>query len=215
MYIIIIGCRSLGRILAEHLIAEKHEIVIIEKDEEIAKKLAEETDALIINGDGSDTDILKDAGIERADAVAILTDDDNTNLTICQMVKKFNVGRIVAMVNDPAKEDLYLGLNISAAISPLSTSVPYFKNSITETEGRSIISIAKGKGEILELTASKKLNGKKIKDIELPSGALIGLILRDGEVIIAHQDEIIKKNDLLVVITKSNVARDVITALKE
>jgi trk system potassium uptake protein TrkA len=214
MYVIIIGCGSLGRTLVEHLTGEDHEVVIIEKEEEKAKKFAEEVDALVINGDGSDAHILKDAGIDHANAIAVLTEEDNTNLTICQMVKKFeNVKRIVARVNDPTKQDLYLSLNITAAISPMEVIVSYFKNAITQT-GKSIVSIAKGKAEILELNANERLENKKIRDIELPPGAMIGLICRSGEVIIAHPEELIKKHDLLVIITKTDVSKDVLTMLK-
>lgn len=215
MYIIIIGCGVTGSALAKHLSGEDHEIVIVEKDEERAKTLAETMDALVIHGDGSEPEILQDAGIERADAVAILTRDDNTNLTICQILKKFDVRRIVSRVNDPSKQDLYIGLEITAAISPISAVVSYFKNALTLGKSRSLVSIAKGKAEILEVRISEKLDGRKIRDIDLPNGAIIGLITRNGDVLIGSPDEIVKKNDLLTIVTKTETAKDVVTMLNE
>ncbi len=212
MYIVIIGCGRVGRALVKHLAGEKHEVVMVEKDKEKAEKFAEEIDALVINGDGSKVEILKNANIEKADAVAVLTEDDNTNLAICQLMKTFNIERIVARVNDPEKQSLYLDLKITSAINPYDVTVSYFKNAITE-EGKSVVSIAKGKAEILEVSADKKLDNKKIKDIELPPGAMIGLIYRKGEVMIASPDELIKKDDLLILLTKSDVAKDVSTML--
>jgi len=214
MYIIIIGCGVTGAALAKHLSGEDHEIVIVEKDEERAKTLAETMDALVIHGDGSEPEILQDAGIERADAVAILTRDDNTNLTICQILKKFDVKRIVSRVNDPSKQDLYIGLEITAAISPISAVVSYFKNALTLGKSRSLVSIAKGKAEILEIRVSEKLDGRKIRDIDLPNGAIIGLITRNGDVLIGSPDEIVKKNDLLTIVTKTEASKDVVTILK-
>lgn len=214
MYIIIIGGGTSGSTLAKHLASEGHEIVIVEKDEERAKALAESMDCLVIHGDGSEPDILKDAGVERADAVAILTRDDNTNLTICQQLKKYDV-RVVARVNDPNKQDLYLGLEIAAAISPISAMVSYFKNALTISNSRSIISIAKGKAEIIELTMkNEKFDGKKVSDVKLPPGAIIGLINRSGEVIIPTPNEILRLNDLLTIITKTESAKDVSDLLK-
>ena len=215
MYIIIIGGGMTATALAKHLVNDDHEIVIVEKDEDRAKTLAESMDALVIHGDGSDTEILKDAGIERADAVAILTRDDNTNLTICQIVKKFNISRIVARVNEPSKQDLYLGLEITAAINPIAAIVSYLKNAITQGSSRSMISIEKGKAEIIQMRmTNEKLSGRKIRDIDLPSGATIGLISRDGDIIIGSPDAILLKGDLLTIITKTETSKDVTTLLK-
>ncbi len=215
MYIVLIGCGETGSALAKHLTSEDHEIVVVENNEERAKSLAESMDALVIHGDGSSTEILKDAGIEKADAVVILTRDDNTNLTICQIVKKFDVKRIVARVNDPSKQDLYISLEITAAISPIAAIVSYFKNSITRDRGRSVVSIGKGKAEIIEVSVTNEaLDCRKIKDIGMPSDALIGLISRDGEVIIGSPGAILKKGDLLTLISKTEATKDVITLLK-
>jgi len=214
MYVIIIGGGVAGSTLGKHLSSEGHEVVIVEDDEELAKTLAETIDALIIHGDGSDPEILKDAGIEKADAVAILTRDDNTNLAICQILKKFDV-RIVARVNDPNKQDLYMALDVSAAVSPISAMVSYFKNAITLGKTRSLISLAKGKAEILELTiTNEKLDGKKISELGLPPGALIGLINRNGEVLIASADQVIKTNDLVTMVAKTEAEKDAVTILK-
>ncbi len=215
MYVIIIGCGGIGAALAKHLINEEHEIVIVEKDEKRAKELAESMDALIINGDGSNPEILSDAGIEKADAVVVLTKDDNTNLTICQIVKKFDKIRIVSKVNDQSKQDLYLGLEITAAISPIAALVSYFKNAITQGTSKSIASIGKGRAEIVEIKLSNEdLDGKRIRDVAMPPSSMICLISRNGEVIIASSDEILKRNDLLTVVTKTEVSKDVSTILK-
>ncbi|MFH1055229.1 MAG: NAD-binding protein [Candidatus Altiarchaeota archaeon] len=215
MYIIIIGCGKIGKSLVTHLISEGHEVVLIEEDEEKSKSLAETLDAIVIHGDGSSTEVLKDAGVEHADAVAVLTSDDNTNLTICQMLKKFNVKKIVAKVNEPDKKDLYIGLEITAAISIVSAAVSQIKNALTKEKGRSMISIAGGNAEVIEFKlTNEKLNGRKIKDVGLPYGALIGVVYRKGEVIIASDDTLLRKDDVLTIITKTDVIQDVTTILK-
>lgn len=214
MYIVIIGCGGTGAALAKHLLGEDHEIVLVERDEARAKELAESMDALVIHGDGSNAEILRDAGIEKAGAAVILTKDDNANLTICQMVKKFDVKRIVSKVNDPEKQDLYIGLEITAAISPIAAIVSYFKNAITQGTSKSLASIAKGKAEILEIKLADEFDGRKIKDINMPPEALIAVITRNGEVIIGSPEEILRKNDLLTIVTKSEVSKDVSTLLR-
>ena len=215
MYVIIIGGGGIGKSLATHLTSEGHEVVIIERDEERAKNLAESLDVIVIHGDGSSTEILKDAGVERADAATVLTANDNTNLTICQMLKKFKVPKIVARVNEPDKKDLYVGLEVTASISIVSAAVSQIKNSITREKGRSMMSIAGGNAEVIEIKLSnEKLDNKKIKDIGLPFGAIIAVIYRNGEVIIKDDETILKLNDVLTVITKTDVIQDVTGILK-
>ena len=215
MYIIIIGGGVAGSTLGKLLSSEGHEMVIVEQDEERAKAIAESTDALIIHGDGSDLEILKDAGIDKADAVAVLTRDDNTNLAICQILKKAGVKRVVARVNDPNKQDLYLSLDVTAPISPITPMVSYFKNALTLGKVRSLISLAKGKAEILELTLSnEKMDGKKISETGLPEGAMIGMISRNGEILLGNKDETLKLNDLLIIIAKTETSKDVTSILK-
>jgi trk system potassium uptake protein TrkA len=215
VYILIVGGGSTGRALSTHLIGEGHEVVIVEDDEERAKSLAESMDALIIHGDGSDPEILKDAGIDRTEAAAVVTPDDNTNLTVCQILKKFNVPRIVARVNDPGKKDLYIGLQITAAISPTAAVVSYFKNALTQGTSKSMMSIANGLGEVIELRVSNEaLDGKRIKDIGLPQGSIIAVIYRNGEIIIGTGNTILKQNDILTIIAKTDVMKDVMNIFK-
>jgi len=215
MYVLIIGCGRIGHALSTHLVSEGNEVVIIEDDDERAKSIAEGMDVMVIHGDASNTAILKDSGVERADAVAVLTPDDNINLAICQMLKKYDVPKIVARVNDPSKKDLYIGLEITAAISIVSAAVSQFKNALTKDKGRSMMSIAGGNAEVIEIKVSNdKHEGRKIKDIGLPNGALIGMIYRNGEVIICSKETILKTGDIVTVITKTDVIQDVSTILQ-
>ncbi|HHQ45501.1 MAG TPA: hypothetical protein ENN13_05140 [Candidatus Altiarchaeales archaeon] len=215
MYIILVGGGGIGKALANHLASEGHEMVIVEKDADRAKYLAESLDCIIIHGDGSVTDVLKDAGIEKADAVVALTPDDNINLTVCQIVKKFGVEKIVARVNEPSKKDLYIDLEITASISLVAAAVSHFKNTITQESGRSMLSIAGGNAEVLEVKVTNEAaDKKKIKDIGLPNDSLIAVVYRNGEAMIARPDTILKKGDVVTLITKANSIQDAIEILK-
>lgn len=215
MYLIIVGCGGIGKALATHLANEGNEVVVVEKDTERAKQLAESLDVIVINGDGSSTEILKDAGVERAEGCAVLTSDDNTNLAICQMLKKFGVPKIVSRVTEPDKKDLYISLEITAAISIVAAAVSQIKNSLTRERGRSMMSIAGGNAEVIEVKlTNEKLASMKIKDVGLPFGALIGVVYRNGEVIVCTDDTQLKVGDVLTVITKTDVIQDVTAILK-
>jgi len=105
MYIIIVGCGKTGRYLSE-ILQDDHNVVVVDKD------------SLTIIGDGMDLDVLKEAGIEKADALAVTTSDDNTNILIAQIGKKiFNLPKVVARVSDPGKAELYMTLGIETVNS--------------------------------------------------------------------------------------------------
>ena len=121
----------------------------------------------------------------------------------------------MARVNDPAKKDLYIDLELTASISLVSAAVSQFKNTLTQESGRCMQSIAGGNAEVLELKiGNEKLDHKKIKDAGMPNGSLIGVVYRNGEAIIASSDTILKKNDVVTLIVKSDVKQDAIAILK-
>jgi trk system potassium uptake protein TrkA len=80
---------------------------------------------------------------------------------------------------------------------------------------RSLISLAKGQAEILELTFTNgKLDGKKISEIGMPQNTLISMINRNGEVIICSKDEVLKLNDLLTLVIQTETVKDAVKILK-
>ena len=90
MKIIVVGGGEIGTTLTTILSAEKHDVSVIENDPERAKEIASDTTALVLKGDGVDLDILKQAGIEKCDAIVATTGDDKVNLMVCQIAKSNN-----------------------------------------------------------------------------------------------------------------------------
>ena len=94
MHVIIVGCGRVGSQLAQILSTEGHNVVIIDKKAESFKRLGTDFNGIAITGIGFDPDILKRAGIERADALAAVTNGDNSNIMVSQIAKKiYNVPR--------------------------------------------------------------------------------------------------------------------------
>ncbi|RLJ08403.1 MAG: hypothetical protein DRP16_01445 [Candidatus Aenigmatarchaeota archaeon] len=112
MRIMIVGGGSVGGRLAEILVKEKNEVVVIEKEEKIAEALGERLDALVLYGDATDRKILKDGNIEKCGAFFALTADDKTNLMVCEVAKSFKVPVIVARVNDISNEPFLWSLEL-------------------------------------------------------------------------------------------------------
>ncbi|MDK2562631.1 TrkA family potassium uptake protein [Romboutsia sedimentorum] len=130
MYIIIAGCGRIGSTLAQELIDEGNDLVIVDRDKGKLDSLGSGLNATRILGIEYDIDILKEAGIEHADMFLALTQNDSVNITSCQVAKNvFNVKKVIAKVVDANKERIYISLNLDY-INPIKLSIEDLKSRI-------------------------------------------------------------------------------------
>ena len=130
MKALIIGCGRVGSNVALQLDREGWDVTAVDEKEEAIGRLGDHWTGGFVLGHGMDTDVLREAGIEDADAVVVATDGDNTNIVIGQAAQKlFDVPSVVVRVLDPARADFYTsrGLNVvcptSNAIKTLTDAV--------------------------------------------------------------------------------------------
>src|SRR5919202_1391997 len=129
MKALVIGCGRVGSSVATQLDREGWDVVAVDEKEEALNRLGSHWGGGFIVGHGMDVDVLREAGIEEADAVVVATNGDNTNLVIAQVAqKRFDIQSVVVRVLDPARDAFYreLGLRTicptSAAIDALLTA---------------------------------------------------------------------------------------------
>lgn len=199
MKIIIVGGDKTGEALAQLLIREKHDVVVVERDERVAEDLAEKLDALVLHGDGTDKNILKDANIEKSDVVVAATDDDKTNLMVCEFAKGVNVPNIIARINQSDDEGIFTKIGISNIINTTTASVLAFKKAM-ETPGKQIASlIAGGKGEVFEISVRKESKFNKKKVSEVSKGFTVGCVYRGDKYLVPNPATVIKEGDILTI----------------
>ena len=108
MNILIIGCGRVGISLAERLDAHGHDVAIVDSDVDNFRALSDEFTGITVCGMPMDMQVMQNAGIENCDAVAVVTPDDNLNITVSQVVKKFfGVENVLARISDPAREKVF------------------------------------------------------------------------------------------------------------
>jgi trk system potassium uptake protein TrkA len=120
---LVIGCGRVGSSIALELHREGWEVTVVDENEDALSRLGDAWPGTFIVGHGMDADLLRDAGIEEADAVVVATDGDNTNIVIGQVAKKrFDVRCVVVRVLDPGRAKFYSesGLDI---VCPTSISI--------------------------------------------------------------------------------------------
>lgn len=125
MKLVILGCGRVGVRLAQLMEEDGHELSVIDADPSSLEKLPQDFRGQVVLGTGIDVDVLRAAGIEKADAFAAVTNYDNTNIMACQVAKEiFGVKKVLARIYDPGREGLYhkLGLETICPTTLISTA---------------------------------------------------------------------------------------------
>ncbi len=212
MYLIIVGCGKVGAYLA-NLLQDENNVVVIDIDEKASSRLGDNFNGLYINGDGLDTEILKEAGIEKADAVAVTTSNDNVNIVIAQIAKKiFNVPKVVARVSDIGKSEVSRNLGIdpvnsTAIFSTLLREKIFDRNFTTYIFENNRVSI-------LEIKDTSSYTGKTVKDLKVPGEFQVVTIIRDDNPIIPDEKTVFEEGDVILGIVRLEGLKKVKKLLK-
>lgn len=207
MRMIICGGGSLGTKLAEMYVKEKNDVIIIEKGDVNAERLGEKLDALVLRGDASDVKILKDAGIENCDSLLVVTDDDKTNLLICEVAQSFKVGKILSRVNDSSNDGIFMRLGITAAINTTTASVLYFKKALQDPGKRIINLVAGDKAGIYDRLISRKSQVVNKKVGDFPSNMIVCSIYRNGDYVVPKSGSVLLEGDIVTVCTNTQLLK--------
>jgi trk system potassium uptake protein TrkA len=120
---LVIGCGRVGSTVAKRLAAEGWDVTAVDEKESALSRLGEDWAGGFIVGHGMDTNVLREAGIEEADAVVVSTDGDNTNIVIGQVAqKRFGIDCTVVRILDPARADFYAERGLRT-VCPTSTAI--------------------------------------------------------------------------------------------
>jgi trk system potassium uptake protein TrkA len=134
MKALIIGCGRTGSAIALQLDREGWDVVVVDEREEALTRLGDNWGGGFVVGHGMDADLLREAGIELADAVVVATDGDNSNIVIGQVAqKRFDVQCVVVRVLDPARADFYLERGLRT-VCPTSTAIDVLTEAVRACE---------------------------------------------------------------------------------
>jgi trk system potassium uptake protein TrkA len=204
MYILVVGAGKVGYFLAKRLCLGKNTVSIIEKDREICETIAKELEALVVNGDGCDPDILEEAGIKRANVVAAVTGGDEDNLVICQLAKeKFGIRRTIARVNNPGNEHIFSELGVDVPIDSTRIIAKIVEEEVSFSDIVNLMSFKRGKLSIvrLDLPKDSPVINKEVKDLKLPGDSVLVSIVRGEEVIVPKGNTLLLPGDDIIALT--------------
>ena len=213
--IVIAGGGQIGERLAE-AIESRYQVKIIEMSPARCRYLSDTLDStVVLQGSASDRDLMLEENIADADVFLALTNDDEANIMSSLLAKRLGAKKVMTIINNPAYVDLIQGGEIDIAISPQLATIGTLLAHVRRGDIVSVHSLRRGAAEAIEAIAhgdskSSKVIGRSIGEIHLPPGTTIGAIIRDEEVLIAHDATIINAGDhvILFLVDKKHI-RDV------
>lgn len=202
--VVIVGGGNVGLAVATALEnrAERLRAKVIEKNRKCAERAADSLErTVILNGDGLNMELLAEAGVDRADAILAVTDDDKTNLLAAVRAKQAGCPMSIALVNDPTLLPLMEPLDIDAYINPRATTVSSILRHIRHGRVRGVYSVGDAEAEVIEaqILSTSPLAGRAVRDIDFPEGVLIGAVMKDGKVVKPTGSLRIDEGDVIVV----------------
>ncbi len=211
MKVIIAGAGDIGTELAKRLIADNHDVVVLEKDSEKISSLSNRLDAMLVQETGERISALVDAGIEEADVFIAVTDSDELNIMFCMIAKKLANIKTVARVRNPeytSHKMLLTGeqLGIDIMIDPEGLTALEIAKLIKNPDVNEIEYFAGGKIELIALRVDKEseLINQPLTILPVsPDYFVVGIFRENGEIIIPKGEDKFLPNDTVYVIKKT------------
>jgi len=195
MRYLIVGCGRVGSTLAKLLVADKHDVIVVDENPAAFKRLGNRFGGQVEVGTGIDYDVLKRAGADRADGFIAVTDGDNRNVMAALIAQRmFRIPKIVARIYDPPRGQLYRDLGIET-FSPTTLGAQLIRDRLADTPYQSLPSFDFGNLTSLIATIGQANAGKTVGEIEVPGKIRITAIRRVGMVIVASANEKLLNGD--------------------
>jgi len=212
--VMIAGGGNVGAKLAA-AVENNYNVKLLEFSVPRAKQLADQlSKTVVLQGDATDRELLLEENIEQCDAFCAVTNDDEVNIMSSLMAKRLGVRQVITLISKPAYVDL-VQADIDIAVSPQQATTSSLLSHVRRADVARAHSLRRRPAQAIEALAHgdrthSKVVGRRISEINLPSGTTIGAIVRNNEVLIAHDDVMVETDDhvILFLVDKSQM-RDV------
>ena len=201
--VVIAGGGNIGLRLARTL-EKSSQVKLIERDVRRARKASELLEnAIVLNGDAADEELLIEENIDSADVFAALTNSEEANILSSMLAKRLGAHKVMALINKPSYADLIESSIIDIAISPQTITIGSLLAHVRRGDVVRVHSLRRGAAEALEAVvhgdeSTSRVVGKRVEQIELPEGTSIGAIVRGDEVMMAHHDTVVQEGDHVI-----------------
>ena len=200
--VMIAGGGKIGASLAKQLEAN-YQVKVIELNYNRCRQLSEDLEeSIVLNGSASDSKFLQQENIANTDVFCALTNNGESNIMMSMLAKRLGAKKVITLITNPAYAEL-VGQEIDIAISPQQITISSLLTHVRKGDISNVHSLRRGAAEALEITAhgnpkTSKVVGRRLDELDLPSGTTVGAILRGNGVIIAHGHVVVEEDDHVI-----------------
>ncbi len=195
MHVVIVGCGRVGSTLALSLVSSGHSVAVIDRKSDAFFRLRDNFGGQVITGIGFDRDILEQAGINKASAVAAVTNGDNSNILVARVAREsFGIEKVVARISDPKRAEIYERLGIATVATVKWTADRILRRILPDLPGiewtdpsSSVV--------LVERAMPDTMVGEKALELEI-KGARISALRRMGVAIIPDGKTFVQQGDI-------------------
>ena len=211
--VIIVGGGSVGYLVAKGLEKTRVQIKLIEQDPKRAAWLAENLNrTLVLQGDGTDLNLLEAEGIEEADVLVAVTDNDEKNLLVSLLAKQVGVGKVITRVSKSENRKLFERVGIDIPLTPRQAAVREVINHLEAGAVRHL-ALIEDLLELIEVPVPPALDGRRIAELPLPEKVVPIAVRRHHAVFLAREDVVLKAGDQLFLLVPKELVDEVVEAL--
>jgi trk system potassium uptake protein len=213
MKVIIVGGGKVGTHLASLLLAEQHQVKVVESRVREVQHLHDDLPVgSVIPGSGTDPATLEAAGIRDADVMAAVTGTDETNLVATSLARfEFGVPRTIARVKDPKNGWMFTPvMGVDVAVSQAELMAHLIAEEMSLGNMMTLLKLYKGEYSLVEekVHPTAPASGRKVVDLSFPSECILAGVIREGRLMIPHGDTVLQPGDeVLAVVHASQMAK--------
>ncbi len=206
MNVIVVGGGKVGAHLTELLLTGGHQVQVIEVRSEKVVSLQHELPAkVVLQGSGTDPNVLETAQIQQAQVIAAVTGSDETNLVVASLARfEFNVPRIIARVNNPKNTWLFTSqMGVDVALDQADLMAHLIAEEMSLGDMMILLKLRKGQYSLVEEKVHPESSavGKTVNALNLPKECVLAAIIRHGQLIIPHGDTVLQPSDEVLAVT--------------
>ncbi|MCQ3938947.1 MAG: TrkA family potassium uptake protein [Chloroflexi bacterium] len=219
MFVFIAGGGRTGAQLASQLIEQKYEVRLVEHRRELLSRLHHELPTeVIFEGQPTDPNVLRQAGLEKANVLVACTNEDASNLVLCYLARTmFKVRRTVARINNPRNAWLFdNNFHVDETINQADVMAHLIQEEMSLGDMMTLLKIRRGRYSLVEekVPRGAKAIGVQIKDLGLPDQCVIAAIIRKGHVTLPRGTTALEEFDEVLAITDEAGAKQLALLLE-